>query len=166
VVRGVRGFAHGGSGEREPTDLNALLDDVLRMAHPQLKDRARVERAYGGLPPVPCNAQDLKHVFLNLILNAAQAIREHGTVRLRTQALPHEVVVYVEDDGAGIAPEILDRIFDPFFTTKKVGEGTGLGLGIAYQIVRNHEGEMEVDSSPGRGTCVRVRLPADGNQPS
>jgi PAS domain S-box-containing protein len=159
IVRGVKGFSHAGHSVREPTDLNQLLEDVLRMVMAQLKHRATVERCYSELPPVECVPQELKQVFLNLFVNAGQAIGEGGRIRVVTHAHPGFVTVKVEDDGCGIAPENLDRIFDPFFTTKSVGEGTGLGLGIAYRIVRSHGGEIEVDSDPGRGSRFSVRLP-------
>jgi signal transduction histidine kinase len=98
-------------------------------------------------------------VFLNLVLNASQAITHSGTIRVRTEAQDRSVMVWIEDDGCGIEPSLLDRIFDPFFTTKPVGEGTGLGLGIAHEIVRKHGGEITIDSKPGRGTAFGVRLP-------
>ncbi|MDH3212955.1 MAG: ATP-binding protein, partial [Myxococcales bacterium] len=83
------------------------------------------------------------------------------TIRIVTEREPAAVVVRVEDDGCGIPPDVISRIFDPFFTTKPVGQGTGLGLGIAYEIVRRHGGEIAVESEPGRGACFRVRLPVD-----
>jgi signal transduction histidine kinase len=159
IVRGVKGFSHAGRQLREPTDLNQLLEDVLHMAAAQLRSRARVERFYVELPAVSCVPQELKQVFLNLIVNAGQAIRDGGTIRIATETRDGYVTVKVEDDGCGIAPEHLERIFDPFFTTKGVGEGTGLGLGIAYHIVRSHRGEIQVDSELGRGSRFRVKLP-------
>ena len=93
------------------------------------------------------------------MLNASQAVAEQQAIRIVTAQEADRVVVCVEDDGCGIAPDVISHIFDPFFTTKSVGEGTGLGLSIAYQIVRNHGGELSVESAPGRGTCCRVELP-------
>jgi PAS domain S-box-containing protein len=159
IVRGVQGFSHAGSGSREPADLNILLEDVLHMASIQLHGNATLERVYGDLPLVLCAPQELKQVFLNLVVNAAHAIGEAGTIRLRTEALGHQVEVSVEDDGCGIEPDIVDRVFDPFFTTKRVGDGTGLGLGIAYQIVRRHGGDISVSSKLGAGACFCVVLP-------
>ncbi len=95
------------------------------------------------------------------MLNAGQAIGPSGTIRIVTEAKEGSVLVRIEDDGCGIEPEIVERIFDPFFTTKSVGEGTGLGLGIAYGIVRNHGGDITFESKPGRGTFFCVHLPID-----
>jgi signal transduction histidine kinase len=159
IVRDVRGFAHQGSDQSEPVDLNAVLDSVLRVATPQLRRGGRIERAYAPLPPVIGSPQELQQVFLNLVVNAAQAIGERGRIRIETQSEGPWVVASVEDDGPGIAPDVIDRIFDPFFTTKPVGEGCGLGLGIAYQLVRKHDGDLQVRSRPGEGTRFSVRLP-------
>jgi signal transduction histidine kinase len=159
IVRDVKGLAHAGRGERTVADLNELLDGVLRMAAPQLSLTAVVEKDYGVLPLVACAPQELQQVFLNLVLNASQAISHRGTIRVRTQAQSRNVMVCIEDDGSGIETDLLDRIFDPFFTTKPVGEGTGLGLGIAHEIVRKHGGEITIDSKPGRGSVFSVRLP-------
>ncbi len=159
IVRSVKGFSHAGTGAREPVDLNELLDDVLHVASTELRERAVVERDYGELPLVPGARQELKQVFLNLVVNASQAIEIGGAIRLATRVLDDSVSVQVEDDGCGIPASVIGRIFDPFFTTKPVGEGTGIGLGIAYQIVSSHDGEITVESKPGTGTCFRVTLP-------
>ena len=160
IVRGVRNFAHPGTeGVREPTDLHRLLEDALRLIAPQLRGRIEVERVYSTLPDVPASPQQLRQVFVNLLLNASQAISPAGHIRLETRVEVNRALVVVADDGPGIPPEIIGRIFDPFFTTKPVGEGTGLGLGIAYQIVRSHGGAIRVESTPGRGARFRVELP-------
>jgi len=161
IVRGVRGFSHAGTGERVPTDLNRLLDEVLHMLNSRLRGRVAVECNYVDLPRVRCAPQELKQVFLNLLVNAEQAVADGGRIRVATTSARDSVTVLVEDDGCGIPPETQGRVFDPFFTTKPVGVGTGLGLGIAYQIVKSHGGEIRLDSEPGRGTRVRVRLPAE-----
>jgi PAS domain S-box-containing protein len=159
IVRDVKGLAHAGRGERTMADLNDLLDGVLRMAAPQLRVTASVEKNYGLLPLIACAPQELQQVFLNLVLNASQSIDDRGTIRVRTEAQNRSVMAWIEDDGCGVDPDLIDRIFDPFFTTKPVGEGTGLGLGIAHEIVRKHGGEIAIDSRPGRGTVIGVRLP-------
>ena len=161
IVRDVRGLAHGGTGQREVADLNALLDGVVRMTRPQLRDHAAIEKQYGPNSHLACAPQELQQVFLNLVLNAGQAIEGSGTITIRTESRDDCVVVSVIDDGCGIPPDLIERIFDPFFTTKAVGEGTGLGLGIAYGIVRKHGGEINVESAVGRGSVFRVRLPIE-----
>ena len=159
IVRNVKGFAHPGNGGREPVDLNRLLEDALRLIAPQLRGRAEVAREFGELPELSGVPQQLRQVFVNLLLNASQAISPGGHIRITTRVEGGRAVVIVADDGPGIPPEIIDRIFDPFFTTKPVGEGTGLGLGIAYQIVRSHGGALRVESTPGHGASFRVELP-------
>ena len=160
IVRDVKSFSHAGGGPREAVDLNGLLDAVLRVAAPQLRYGGRLERRYSAVPPVMGDAQELKQVFLNLVINAAQAVTERDAIRIGTASAGDRVVVRVEDDGCGIPPESIAHVFDPFVTTQRVGEGTGLGLAIAYQIVRKHGGEMSVQSQSGAGTTLRVELPA------
>jgi PAS domain S-box-containing protein len=160
IVRGIRGFSHAGGADREAANLNQLIEEVLHLAVSQMQSSVTIERYYVELPPVPCAQQELKQVFLNLIVNAGHAVENGGTVRIATDAEGDWVVVRIKDDGEGIPPELIDRIFDPCFTTESVGKGTGLGLGIAYQIVQSHGGEIDVDSAPGEGTCFHVRLPA------
>ena len=160
IVRDVKSFSHAGGGPREVVEVNPLLDAVLRVAAPQLRYESQIERRYSEIPPVLGDSQELKQVFLNLVLNASQAVAELQAIRIVTTREGDRVVVRIEDDGCGIPAEVISHIFDPFFTTKSVGEGTGLGLSIAYQIVRKHGGELSVESTPGSGTCFRVELPA------
>jgi signal transduction histidine kinase len=140
--------------------VNELIEDVLHMATSQLHSDISVERRYEDVPPVLCAPQELKQVFVNLIVNAGHAVGARGTIQIRSQRDGDDVVIHVIDDGEGIPGDIIDRVFDPFFTTKRVGEGTGLGLGIAYQITKSHGGEINVESVPGEGSHFRVRLPA------
>jgi signal transduction histidine kinase len=127
-----------------------------------------LEKDYAELPPVPCFAMQLKQVFMNLLVNAFQAIEEAvgasgrtGTIALTTAAVDGHVLVSIDDDGVGIPAEHLDRIFDPFFTTKKVGAGTGLGLSTSFAIVQRHGGTLTVESEVGRGSRFQLRLPVD-----
>ena len=159
IVRDVRAFSHGGADANERFDPNEVLDRALRVAAPQLRRSAQIEREYGEVPLVEGARRELEQVFLNLIVNAAQAIDGTGVVRVRTSVVDDAVEIAVADSGRGIAPEHIERIFDPFFTTKPVGEGTGLGLSISHEIVRRHGGRIDVASELGRGTEFRVRLP-------
>jgi signal transduction histidine kinase len=160
IVRGIRGFSHADGVDRDAANLNQLIEEVLHLAASQMQSSVMIERYYVELPLVQCAQQELKQAFLNLIVNAGHAVEDGGTVRITTALEADSVVVRIKDDGEGIPPELIDRIFDPFFSTRTVYEGSGLGLGIAYQIVKSHGGEIDVDSAPGEGTCFHVRLPA------
>ncbi len=145
------------------TDVNAALSGALTMASTQLKHRAKVRLSLGDVPPVQANAGRLAQVFLNLLVNAAHAMAEGAADRnqlfARTRCEGEQVIIEIEDSGEGIAPDALGRIFEPFYTTKKVGEGSGLGLYICRNILRNFDGTLEIDSQLGRGTVARIRLP-------
>jgi signal transduction histidine kinase len=163
IVRGVRHFTHAGRPAREPADLNALLEDAIAMLRPRVHPpEVSLELLPGPIPPVAGAPQELRQVFLNLLVNALDAVEGHGRVAASTRHEGDWVVAEVRDDGCGMSREILERIFDPFFTTKRVGEGTGLGLGIAWHIVTAHGGRIEVESAPGAGTTFRVHLPIGG----
>jgi PAS domain S-box-containing protein len=159
IVRDVRELSHAGTATPELADIHAVLDQVLRMARSQLAPDVRVETEYTGDGLVLCEPQRLKQVFLNLIVNAGQAIGAVGRIRVLSRSDDVCIHIIVEDDGCGMPPEVRERIFDPFFTTKPVGSGTGLGLSIAYEIVRSHGGEIWCESQPGRGSAFHVRLP-------
>ncbi|HKJ24928.1 MAG TPA: ATP-binding protein [Myxococcota bacterium] len=159
-VRDVKGLSRAAGDALQLEDLNELVRSVLRVAAAQNRKGARIEADLGELPLVRCSRQELKQVVLNLVINAIQAIHEGGRIVLRTRAEAGSVVIAVEDDGPGIPAEHLDRIYDPFFTTKPEGEGTGLGLAISAEIVRRHEGRLEVVSAPAAGACFRIVLAA------
>ena len=162
IVRDVRDFSHAGSGERSSADLRELILQSARVARLQMPRDARVTLALDGLPRIECEPQRLKQLFLNLLVNAGQALGSEGHIEVTGSARSDEVELRFRDDGCGIAPEHLERIFDPFFTTKPVGVGTGLGLAIAFRIVAEHGGRIEVRSSPGAGTEFQVWLPVAG----
>jgi PAS domain S-box-containing protein len=162
VTRGVGEISHAGLDTSEWADIHELLENAIGVA--ALSYTVVVGRRFGELPRVRCNPQQLKQVFLNLLLNAFQAIGDFGQIMLVTWGTPSQVVIEVRDDGCGIPSEAIDRIFDPFFTTRPAGTGTGLGLALSYQIVRNHGGEISVASSPGRGSTFTVELPVEAPQ--
>jgi signal transduction histidine kinase len=162
IVKGLRGLAHKGLPSVGDTDLHACIESAITLAAGELNGRATVEREFGTLPLIRCNATEVTQVIVNLVVNAAQAMKNGGAIRLRTSANGEWVRMEVEDEGEGIAAEHLSRIFDPFFTTKEIGRGTGLGLSITYGIVRKHRGRIEARSVPGRGTTFLVELPVAG----
>jgi two-component system NtrC family sensor kinase len=171
IVRDMRFFSHTAGEELALVDIHACLDVVLRMAHNELKHTARVEKQYADtLPPVPTSEGRLNQVFLNLIVNAAHAMRsggglERNVLRVLTALEGERVRIDISDTGHGIPPEVLSRIFEPFFTTKPAGSGTGLGLSISLSIIQKMGGDMQVKSEPGRGTTFSLFLPVNGREP-
>lgn len=141
------------------TDLHASLDSTINIVWNELRYKARLEKHYGSLPMIECLPSELSQVFMNLLLNAGQAIEGQGRITVSTGREGDSVWVEVGDSGSGIPPAQLQRIFDPFFTTKPVGSGTGLGLSISYGIVAKHGGRIDVESEPGQGSRFRVLLP-------
>lgn len=159
IVSDLRNFSHVSEPDWRITDLHRELDGTLAVLGYKLRQKAEVIRAYGPLPPLYCNPGELNQVFVSLLMNAAQAITTHGQITVRTGASDGWGWIEVSDTGCGIAPGELPRVFDPFYTTRPVGEGTGLGLALAWSIIRNHGGDIAVDSTPGVGTTFRLRLP-------
>ena len=160
IIQNLREFAHLDKTEKTPADLNQCLESALSIASNELKYKAEVEKNYALLPQVLCYPQELNQVFINLLVNAAQAIAERGVVSIRTFQEEGWVCAAVADTGQGMSPEVRRRLFEPFFTTKPVGQGTGLGLSTSYNIVvHKHGGELLVDSKEGVGTTFTVRIP-------
>ncbi|MGE0351743.1 MAG: sensor histidine kinase [Gemmatimonadales bacterium] len=169
IVRAMKTLAHPGDAEMSPADLHKVILGAMLLAKPRTRDLAVVTTDFGDLPHVVCQPGLLNQVFLNLLLNAADAIAEtpgtgvRGSIRIRTRLEDTEAVVEIADSGAGIPPAVRDRIFEPFFTTKAVGVGTGQGLAIARAIIEEeHEGRISLESERGQGTTFRVRLPVSG----
>ncbi|CAD5374368.1 putative Histidine kinase [Rubrivivax sp. A210] len=159
IVKNLRDLAHVSSDELVWADLREGLDSTLSIVWNEIKYKANVVKEYGEIPPILCVPAQLNQVFMNLFVNAAQAIEQRGRITVRTGASDTEVWVEIADDGRGIAPEHLSRIFEPFFTTKPVGQGTGLGLSVSHSIVAKHRGRLTVCSEPGAGTTFRIALP-------
>ena len=159
IVQDLKDFSHVDSAEREWANLETGLDSTLNVVWNELKYKAKVFKEYGDIPQIECFPSQLNQVFMNLLINAAHAIKDQGVITIRTGHNDENVWVEVEDTGAGIKPEHLERVFDPFFTTKPVGKGTGLGLSLSYGIVHKHGGRIEVKSELGKGSVFRVVLP-------
>jgi PAS domain S-box-containing protein len=160
-------FSSGSNGESVAFDLHPVLDSALNLTSSEIERRARLTKKYGEVPRVRGDASALVRVLFNLITNAIESMpandRDHNELRLATWTdSVGSAVVEVRDTGSGIAPQIVDRIFEPFFTTAKFGSRKGLGLSIAYGIVRSMGGRIDVASSVGSGSAFRVTLPASG----
>ncbi|MDO9068080.1 MAG: ATP-binding protein [Deltaproteobacteria bacterium] len=159
IVQDLKDFSHVDEAEWQWTDIHKGIDSTLNIVWNEIKYKAEVIKEYGSLPEVECLPSQLNQVFMNMLVNAAHAIEERGTITLRSGVEGEEVWVEFADTGKGIPPENLNRIFDPFFTTKPVGKGTGLGLSLSYSIVQKHHGRIVVSSEVGKGTTFRIWLP-------
>ena len=168
IVSNLKSFAHPDEKEPEDADVVQILEDAIRLSASELRFKATVVRDFAAVPPIACRPRQIEQVFINLLVNAAQAIPEKGTVTVAVALAGREVLVRIGDSGTGIPPELKKRLFEPFFTTKPVGKGTGLGLHVAYKIVRAHGGRIEADSTPGQGTVMTVRFPVGkvGSKPA
>ncbi|SES71900.1 PAS domain-containing sensor histidine kinase [Stigmatella erecta] len=167
IVQSLKALSRGDSITTQPVDLNEVLENSVHLAWSRLRSKGRLVRDYGELSLVQGNSVQLSQVFVNLLINAAQALNKAGgEIRLVTRMhSPDRVLVEVHDNGCGIAAEHLERIFEPFFTTKPVGEGTGLGLSISHDIIRGLGGELSVSSTLAVGTTFRILLPAKPGTP-
>ncbi len=159
IVQDLRDFSRPGSKEWCFVDLHAGLESTLNVVHNEIKYKAKVVREFGVLPLVECVPSQLNQVFMNMLVNAAQAISEHGTITIRTAYDANTVNIAFSDTGIGMTAEVAGKIFDPFFTTKPVGQGTGLGLSVSHGIIERHGGHIDVSSEIGQGTTFTVRLP-------
>ncbi|MEI7612465.1 MAG: ATP-binding protein [Betaproteobacteria bacterium] len=159
IVQDLKDFSHISDTEMQWANLEEGLESTLNVVWNELKYKVEMVKEYGKVPEVECIPSQINQVFMNLLVNAGQAIPERGVITLRTGQEGENVWVEVADTGAGIPPEIIKRIFDPFFTTKPVGSGTGLGLSITHGILRKHNGQIDVASEPGKGTTFRITLP-------
>jgi signal transduction histidine kinase len=169
IVKAMKEFAHPDANEQSPVDLKHALETTLLVASNEYKYVARIITELGDLPQVVCNVGELNQVFLNLIVNAAHAIKDSGKeldtgeITISLFAEGEEAVIGVRDNGCGVPAENLSKLYDPFFTTKEVGRGTGQGLAISHSIVVDkHGGEISVSSELGVGTQFTVRLPIAG----
>ncbi|MEV4639850.1 ATP-binding protein [Actinoplanes sp. NPDC049548] len=169
LVRAMKSFSYKDTAEQSYADLNEAIRTTLTVARNEVKYVADVELDLAELPEVLCHRGDLNQVFLNLLVNAADAMEgrgERGRITIGTRLDGPDVVITFADDGSGIPEHIRQSIFDPFFTTKGVGKGTGQGLALARAVLDRHGGSIDVQSVPGEGTTFTLRLPVDGRQDS
>jgi signal transduction histidine kinase len=159
IVKDLKDFSHVDKADWQQVNVHENLESTLNVVRHELERKADVVKQFGDVPLLECLPFQLNQAFLNLLINACQAIEGHGTVTLRTERDGDRVRIQVTDTGRGIRPADLGRIFEPFFTTKPVGTGTGLGLSVAYSIVKHHGGTIEVASEPGKGSTFTVTLP-------
>jgi hemerythrin-like metal-binding protein/PAS domain S-box-containing protein len=166
IVQDLRDFSRIDSQERSLYDLEAGIDATLNIVNNEIKYKAEVIKQYGGVKPFACVGTQLNQVFMNLLINAAQAIETIGKITIRTGYTNNDqIYIEISDTGNGMSEKTKSRIFDPFFTTKPVGNGTGLGLSVSYKIIQSHQGLIEVDSILNKGTTFRIYLPMPDETP-
>ncbi len=159
IVRNLKNFSRSEDDTLVETDLQKCLEGSLNIAWNEIKYKAKIEKDFHKTPPILCLPQQLGQVFINLLVNAAQAIEDQGVIIVSLEQINEWVVVKIKDNGSGISEENLQRVFDAFYTTKKADHGTGLGLSICHDIVQKHEGAISVESTVGEGTCFTIKLP-------
>ena len=161
IVRSLRNFARIDEMELQKTDIHEGLENALVLVHHEIKNRIEVIREYGDIPKCDCFPSRLNGVFMNILVNAAQAIEGEGTIFIKTFQDGDTIKIQFTDTGKGIPPENLTKLFEAGFTTKPPGEGTGLGLAICHQVIEAHHGNIEVESEVGKGTTFTITLPIE-----
>jgi two-component system NtrC family sensor kinase len=159
IVQDLKSFSRLDEAEYKLADINAGIESTINIVWNELKYKVNLIRDYGEIPQTICNPGQLNQVFLNVLLNGAHAIDDHGDIYVRTRLENGRINIIISDTGKGMSPEVQKRIFEPFYTTKDVGKGTGLGLSIAYDIIKKHDGDIEVESTIGKGSSFTIRIP-------
>lgn len=161
IISALKDFSYVQEEGFQKVDLHHGIESTLNIAINEIKYKADVVKAYGEIPMVECNASQINQVILNLLTNSAQAMGSFGNITIRTGHEDVWVWLEVEDSGCGMEQSVIERMFEPFFTTKPMGQGTGLGLSLSSSIIEKHSGRLDVHSTPGAGSRVRVWLPIE-----
>ena len=163
IVQNLKTFSRVDQTGTQLVDLNECLESTVSIVWNEIKYKAQLTKELGALPQLECNSQELTQVFTNILVNAAQAIEKDGLIEIRSWYEPDDIMISISDNGCGIRPEDQVKIFEPFFTTKPVGQGTGLGMSISYEIIKKHGGDISFETEPGHGTVFHIRLPICGS---
>ena len=159
IVYDLKDFAREEKSKMEAANINDGIEKTLNVIWNELKYKAEVVKEFGDIPEIRCDIRRLNQVFMNIIVNAVQAIENHGIIKVKTYGSDDSVIIQISDTGKGISKENINKIFDAFFTTKEPGKGTGLGLSISYKIIEGHNGKIKVESEVGKGTTFTIKLP-------
>lgn len=162
IVRDLKDFSHADSGVVEYSDINQGIESTLNIVWNQFKYTATINKDLGEIPLVKCDLEKMNQAFMNLLINAGQAIGHDGIIDICTRCDQNLVEIKISDNGCGIPSDITPKIFDPFYTTKDVGSGTGLGLNLVYNIIKGHNGSIDVKSEVDKGSTFTIRLNVDG----
>jgi signal transduction histidine kinase len=165
IVSNLNKVSHSGGGDKTLCNINNLIDESLKAVWNELRFCSSINKVFAKIPDVFCHPSEITQVLLNILINAAHANENKGTLDIISAVVEENgqdyVTVTITDNGVGIPQEILNKIFDPFFTTKPVGVGTGLGLSISFGIIKKHQGKINVVSDEGQGTTFTIYLPVD-----
>jgi len=161
IVRNLKDFSHAESDKRVLLDVNEVLEETLKLIWNEIKYRCEVVKEFGDVPKIYGSAGQFSQIFINLAVNAAQAMSQKGVLEIKTYYEDGSVVIEFTDTGPGISKEILPKLFDPFFTTKDIGSGTGLGLYVSHGIAVKHHGQIRAENIQGKGARFTVTLPVD-----
>ncbi|MBN1363414.1 MAG: PAS domain S-box protein [Syntrophaceae bacterium] len=159
IVHELNSFSRMDEEEYKKANINECIESAITIVGNELKYKSTLEKKYGSLPLTMCYPRQMNQVFVNLLINAVNAIPDKGVITIRTRPEENFICVDISDTGVGIPHKNLARIFEPFFTTKEVGKGTGLGLSITYEIIQRHKGEITVKSEEGQGTTFAIKIP-------
>lgn len=162
IVQNLKSFSRVDQSQYAEADINECLESTINIVWNELKYKTTLHKELGDVPRIRCYPQQLNQVFMNILVNAAQAIETQGDIWVRTFVDNDQLVVHIQDNGCGIPEEIREKIFEPFFTTKEVGKGTGLGMSISWDIVHKHGGRIDIESQVGVGTSFFIYLPLSG----
>lgn len=165
IVTNLKSFSRTQSSDREKVDVRDCISSALKIANNKVKYHCEVIQEFTQTPPIYCNKNELTQVFLNIIINAAQAIHKQGTITIDTRCSDDYIVIDIADTGIGIPEDNLNSIFNPFFTSKPLGEGTGLGLSVSYGIIKDLDGTISAESTLGEGTTFTILIPIDQREP-
>lgn len=165
IIKSLKSYSRIDQADFQEANINEGIKSVLVLTRNLLKRRITVHEEYGDLPLIKCFPGQLNQVFMNIIVNASQAIEGDGEIFIRTYQQERHIYISIKDTGSGIKPEDITKLFDPGFTTKGVGVGLGLGLYISYNIIQKHHGEITVNSEPNKGAEFMIRIPMDIDAP-
>ncbi len=159
IITGISNFSRRDTDKYEAADINNAIDTTLEILYHEYKNRIEIIKEYGDFPPAVCNIGKLNQVFMNILVNACHAIEDTGEIRVKTSTESGMVCIAISDSGSGIPEDVAKKIFDPFFTTKPEGKGTGIGLAISQEIIREHKGSISLQSREGEGTTFTIKVP-------
>ena len=163
IVKNLRSFARSQSSDRDLSDVVSGIESTIKLLNSELKNSVDLKLDLQPVPSISCNFNELNQVFLNLIINAKHATEKQPkpTISISSQTSNSEIVIEISDNGCGMSEDVIKEIFVPFYTTKATGKGTGMGLAIAYGIIKDHNGEIIVNSEEGQGTTFTIKLPIE-----